>query len=90
MQQGDCNAPATVMRAMNYLFREVVNQMIYLYDILIANHTYEAHINTIQQVLRIAKENKLCFNRHKCQVMLDKLAILAGFLTGLGLEADPD
>ena len=54
MQQGDCNAPATMMRAMNYLFREVKDQMIYLDDILIANHTYEEHINTIRQVLQIA------------------------------------
>ena len=47
MQQGDCNAPATMMRPMNYPFREVENQMIYLNDILITNHTYEEHINTI-------------------------------------------
>ena len=30
MQQGDCNAPATIMRAMNYQFREVKDPMIYL------------------------------------------------------------
>ena len=28
MQQGACNAPTTMMRAMNYLFREVKDQMI--------------------------------------------------------------
>ena len=58
MQQGYCNAPALMMRAMNYLFREVKDQMIYLDDILIANHTYEEHINTMSQVLQIAKQNK--------------------------------
>ena len=59
MQQDDCNAPATMMRAINYLLREVKDQMIYLNDILIANHTYEEHINTIRQVLHMAKQNKL-------------------------------
>ena len=89
MQQGDCNAPATMMRAMKYRFREVKDQMIYLDDILIANHTYEEHINTIRQVLQIAKQHKLCFDRHKCQFMPDKLAILGDYLTELVLEADP-
>ena len=42
-----------MMRAMNYLFREVKDQMICLDDILIANHIYEEHINTIRQVLRL-------------------------------------
>ena len=65
IQQGDCNAPATMMRAMNYPFREVKDQMIYLDDILIANHTYKEHINTIKQVSQIAKGNKLWFDRHK-------------------------
>ena len=65
MQQGDGNAPATMMRAMNYPFKEVKDQMIYLDDILIANHTYEEHINTIRQVLQIDKQNKLWFYRHK-------------------------
>ena len=52
MQHGDCNTPAIMMRTMNYLFREADNQMIYLDDIFIANHTYEEHINTIKQVLQ--------------------------------------
>ena len=48
MQQGDCDAPATMMRAMNSLLREVKDQMIDLDNILIANHTYEEHINPIR------------------------------------------
>ena len=90
MQQGDCNAPAIMMRAMNYLFREIKDQMIYLDDIFIANHTNEEHINTVRQVLQIVKQNDLWFNWHKCQFMPDKLAILVDYLTELGLEADPD
>ena len=84
MQQGECNAPATMMRVMNYPLREVIDQMIYLDDILIANHSYEEHINTIRQVLQIAKRNKFWFHRHKCQFMPNKLAILGDYLTELG------
>ena len=58
MQQGDCNTPATIMRAMNFLSRNIKDLMIYLDDILIANHTYEEHINTIRAVMTIAKDNK--------------------------------
>ena len=59
MQQGDCNATATMLRAMNYLFREVKDRMIYIDNIFIATHTYEEHIHTIWQVLHIAKQNEL-------------------------------
>ena len=59
MQQGDCNATATMMRAMHFLFSNIQDLMIYLDDILIANHSYEEHINTIRAVKKIAKDNKL-------------------------------
>ena len=48
MQQGDCDAPETMITGMNYLFRQVKDQMIYLDDILIVKHTYKEHINTIR------------------------------------------
>ena len=63
--------------------------MIYLNDIFNVNHTCEEHINTIQQVLQIAKQNKLWFNRHRYQYIADKLAILGDYLTELVLEAEP-
>ena len=90
MLQGDCNAPATMTGAMNYLYGEVQDPMIYSDDILIVNHSYEEHINTIRHVFQIGKENKLWFNRHKCQFMPDELAVLVDFVRELALEADPD
>ena len=90
MQQGDCNAPATMMRARNFLFRNIKDLMIYLDDILIANHTYEEHINTIRAVMKIAKDNKLWFNKNKCQFMPARMQILGNILTDQGLEADPE
>ena len=57
---------------------------------LIGNHTYEEHINIMQHVLQIVKQNILWFNRPKCQWLHNRLAIPADFLTERGLEADPD
>ena len=64
--------------------------MIYLDDILIANHTYEEHINTIRAVMKIAKHNELWFYKNKCQFMPARMQILANILTDEGLEADPE
>ena len=89
MQHGARNAPATMMRAIHYPFREVKDTRIYLDDILIVNSIYQQYINTVRQVLQIANQNELWFNRHKCQFMPDKHAIRVDFLTELGLEEDP-
>ena len=37
MQQGDCNVPATMVPAIKYIFREIINQglTIYIDDIII-------------------------------------------------------
>ena len=64
--------------------------MIYFDDILITNHTYEEYINTITIVIKIAKDNKLSFNKDKCQFMPARMQILGKIFTDQGLEADPD
>ena len=48
MQQGDCNAPATFMKLMNHIFKDMIGRNIYVYldDILIFNETKEEHIAT--------------------------------------------
>ena len=90
MQQGDCNAPATIMRAMNFLFRNIKDHMIYLDDILIANHTYKEHIKTIRAVMKMAKDNKLWFYKNKCQLMPARMQRLGNILRDQGFDADPD
>ena len=90
MPQGDCNAPATMMSAMNFLFRNMQDLMIYLDDILIANHTYEKHINTIRAGMKIEKHDKLLFHKNKCQFMSARMQILRNIQTDQGLAADPD
>ena len=90
LQQGDCNAPATMMRAMNFLFRNIQDLMIYLDDILIGNYTYGEQIKTIRAVIKRAKDNKLWFYGNKSQFMPARMQILGNILTDQGLEADAD
>ena len=90
MQQGDCNTPATILRALNFLFTNIKHLMSYLDYIFIANHTHEEHINTIRAVMKIAKDHKFWFNKNKCQFMSVRMQILGNSLTDQGLEADLD
>ena len=89
MQQGDCNAPATMMTVVNSLFRNMTDVMIYLDNILIANHTYEEQIHNIKAVMKIGKNNTLWFLRNKCRFMPTRMQILANILTDKSLDADP-
>ena len=51
MQQGDCNAPATFMKLMNWIFAEQIGRDVYVYldDILIFSKTKEEHISSLKQ-----------------------------------------
>ena len=75
MQQGGCNAPATMMRAMNWILREFIGKtvMIYLDDILIRNNTYEENVQTVRAVLKSAEKAKMWFHKDKCQIMPQKM-----------------
>jgi len=92
MQQGDCHAPATMMRAMNWLLREFIwkTVMVYLDDILIGTNTYEEHIQTVSAVLKTLEKAKMWFNKDKCQIMPQRIELLEHVLYNNGLEADPE
>jgi len=90
MQQGDCNAPTTMIRAMNWLLRELLGKtvMVYLDDILIGNHTYKEYIQTVRGVLKTLEKAKMWFNKDKCQIMPERIDLLEHVLHNNGLEAD--
>jgi len=92
IQQGDYNAPATMMRAMNWLLREFIGKtvMVYLDDILIGNNTYEEHVQTVRAILKTLEKAKMWFNKDKCQIMPQKMELLEHVLHNNGLEADPE
>ena len=85
MQQRDCNARATMIRAMNFFFKSIKDIVIYLDSILIANHTYVEDNKTVKEVMKIAQDNKLCCNKTKCQCMPARMQILETILPDQGL-----
>jgi hypothetical protein len=52
MLQGDCNAPATMMRVMNTILGEFIGRFVWVYldDILIYSTTHDEHIDHLSRV----------------------------------------
>ena len=90
MQQGDCNAPATMMKVINHIFKDMLGQhlIIYLNDILIASYTYQEYISILRKVFQRLTENQFFLNKRKYQIMPRILQILGHILTCDGLMAD--
>ena len=61
MPFGLTNAPSIFMRLINDIFRPHLGRMvvIYLDDILIFSHTWDAHMQHVRQILQILQANKL-------------------------------
>ncbi len=78
MQQGDCNAPATFMKLMNWIFHDMLGRNVYIYldDILIFDKTREEHIESIRQVCLRLRQHKLYGNRSKTMILPPELMIL--------------
>ena len=53
MHQGDCNAAATMVRAMNEIFGDMIfkDLIIYIDDIIISSATYKKHVEALRRVL---------------------------------------
>jgi len=91
MQQGDCNAPATMVRAMNEIFKDMVFQdlIIYIHNIIVFSHTYDEHIATLRKVLQWLLDEKFWLKASKCLFFTKCLDILGHILTPDGLHMDP-
>jgi len=78
MQQGDRNAPATMLRAMSEIFKDIVfkDLVIYIADIIIFSYTYDEHIATLRKVLQRLLDEKFWLKPSKCQFFTKRLDIL--------------
>ena len=90
MQQGDCNAPATFMKLMNYILRDGIGRFLYVYldDIFIYSDTYEDHKNHIRWVCNQLKKHNLQGEKEKCEFMPESLHVLGNVITKAGIKAD--
>ena len=69
MQQGDCNAPTTMVKLMHYIVSNMVYKcvVIYLDDKFIYNRTYEEHVESVQEVCQRLLKEKFYLKESKCQ-----------------------
>jgi hypothetical protein len=86
-----CNAPATFMRVMKYVFRPLIDDfvIVYLDDILIFSKSWEDHVNHCRKVLNVLENEKLCLNMSKCEFGKTYLVYLGYIVGGGELKIDP-
>jgi len=91
MQQGVRNAPATMVRAMYEIFKDMVfkDLVIYIDDIIIFSDTYDEHVATLRKVLQRLLDEKFWLKASKCQFFIKRLDTLGHILTPDGLHMDP-
>jgi len=91
MQQGDRNAPATMVRAMHEILKDMVfkDLVIYIDDIIIFSDTYDKYVAPLQKVLQRLLDEKVWLRASKCQFFTKRLDILGHILTPDGLHMDP-
>ena len=82
MQQEDCNAPATMVRAMNEIFKDIIYKDLIIYkdpiiyiDHIIISRTYHQHVATFRKVLQRLVDQQSWLKGSKCQLFTKRLEI---------------
>ena len=92
MLQGDCNAPATMMRIMNTILSEYLGKFVWVYldDILIFSETKEQHIQHLRQIFQKLQDHKFYLRMDKCDLMIDAIEILGHIIKGNEITPCPE
>jgi len=91
MYQGDRNAPATMVRALDEISKDMVfkDLVIYIHHIIIFSDTYDEHVVMLCKVLQWHLYKKFWLKASKCQFFTKGLEILGPILTPDRLYIDP-
>ncbi|XP_055603795.1 uncharacterized protein LOC129752031 [Uranotaenia lowii] len=90
---GGVNSAAGLVRLMDTVlgFGELEpNVFVYLDDIVVANETFEEHLETLREVARRLREANLSINLKKSQFGVRELTYLGYMLTSEGLKPNPE
>ena len=90
MHQRDCNVPATIVYAINGIFRDMIfkDLIIYIDDIIISSVTYKEHLEAFRRGLLRLQDQECWLKQRKCQFFTKRFEILAHLLIPEGLSAD--
>ena len=89
MPFGLTNAPATFQRCMNSLFKHLPFVAVYLDDILMFSRTPEQHLQHVEAVLQILKEQNLYCKLKKCEFNKPELRFVGHIVGAKGIRPDP-
>ncbi|GBG83168.1 hypothetical protein CBR_g36784 [Chara braunii] len=90
MPFGLTNAPATFQRAMNDIFRDILEQyvLVYLDDILVYSRTLEEHLRHLRDVLDRLRKHGFYAKLSKCRFAQHKVDFLGHYVSDQGLHMD--
>ncbi|GBG90473.1 hypothetical protein CBR_g50819 [Chara braunii] len=90
MPFGLTTAPATFQRAMNDIFRDILEQfvLIYLDDILVYSRTLEEHLRHLRDVLDRLRRHGFYAKLSKCRFAQHKVDFLGHYVSDQGLHID--
>ena len=84
MLQGDCNAPATIMRIINTILSPYLGKFVWVYldDILIFSNTYNDWLNHLPQIFKKLEENNFYLRMDKCNLLVNDIEVLGQTIKG--------
>jgi hypothetical protein len=88
---GLTNAPSGFMRMMNNVFRPYLDKflLIYLDDLLIHSKSVEEHVEHLEKVLAVLREQRLYAKPSKCEFGVPELSFLGHIVSQAGVRVDP-
>ncbi|WVZ90060.1 hypothetical protein U9M48_036393 [Paspalum notatum var. saurae] len=91
VSSGLTNAPAYFMNLMNLIFMEELDRFVVVFtdDMLIYSKTQEEHEKQLRDVLEKLRKNQLYGRFSKCELWLEKVALLGHVFTAGGVSVDP-
>ena len=89
MVQGMMTSPSVWCQIINTIFNEKeYNLAIYVDDLILANKTFEEHLENLKSVLKRSLENNLRINGIKCKFFAERVPFLGKILSAEGCHAD--
>src|SRR5436190_4917647 len=86
------NAPSTFQRLMNFVLKDFINKIcfVYLDDIIILGTSLEEHLENIQKIFSKLREANLKIQLDKCEFLRKEVAYLGHVITTDGIKPNPD